>query len=177
MSDTEGAAKTVYDRFAMYGFSLEYPSTWNLELQPKSAAEAGDVAFKTLGIRVFLTWGSLDKARQRYGSLDKQVEDSLTRMRKSGDVRRFEIVEQKEMTLNGHRAIYSSTRASLGVGLLAMKTSHREVCTLHLHCEPSKKYLVLYASGVGQGSLEQFSETFSHMSASLKCHSRESVAI
>jgi len=170
LSDPEGATETAYDRLAMYGFGLEYPSTWNLELQPKSTPEAGDIVFKTLGVRVFLTWGSLDRARQKYGDLDKQVEDSLTRMRKSGDVRHFEMVEQKEMSLNGHRAIYSSTRAKLGIGPLAMKTGYREVCMLHLHCEPSRKYLVLYASAVGEGSLAQFYEIFSHMSSSLECH-------
>ncbi len=159
-----------YELLSMYGVSLEYPDTWNVELRPNSTAAGGDLAFKTLGARVFLTWGSLETIRRKFRSLDDQAEDSLKKMKKSGDVRRFEILEHREMNVNGHRSIFNSAKVTLGTGLLAMKTAWREVCTLHLHCEPSQKFLVLYADATGQGSLVTISDQFFHMSSSLRCH-------
>jgi hypothetical protein len=160
-----------YEALELYGFSLEYPNVWDVELRPGSTSTAGDAAFKTRGIRFFLTWGPLEETRSKFGTLDRQADESLKKIRKSGDVRRLEVLDHKDMEVNGHRSIFNSVRLSLGVGLLAMKTVRREVYSLHLYCEPSQRFFVLYANGAGEGSLKSVSDVFFLMSSTLRCHS------
>jgi hypothetical protein len=155
----------------MYGFGIEYPNTWEVEIGPRSTPTSGDLAFRTRGIRIFLSWGPLQEKKEKFDSLDSQVADSIKRMQKSSDVRKFEIVDHKEMIVGGHRALFNSARLTLGVGLMAMKASKREVCSLHLYCEESQKFFALYVDGIGEGTLVMVSEIFTHMSEALKCHS------
>jgi len=170
-----GQAETAqlgYEALEMYGFSLEYPDIWEVELRPGSTSSAGDVAFKTRGIRFFLTWGPLEENRNKFGTLDHQAAESLKKIKKSGDVRRVEVLDHKDMTVNGHRSIFNSVKLSLGTGLMAMKTVRREVYSLHLYCEPSQRFFVLYANGAGEGALKSVSEVFFLMSSTLRCHSQ-----
>ena len=153
----------------MYGVSLMYPDTWEVEIGPRSTPTAGDLAFRTRGIRIFLSWGPLEEKRKQFDSLDSQVDDSLKRMKKGADVRKLEIVDRKKTTVVGHKAIFNSAKLTLGVGVMALKASKREVCTLHFYCEPSRKFFALYMDAA-----EQFhsisSDIFSHMSETLTCH-------
>jgi len=153
----------------MYGFSLEYPDTWEVEIGPRSTAAAGDLAFRTRGIRIFLSWGPLEGKLRKFGSLDKQVDDSLKRMKSGAEVRKLVVGDRKERVVLGHRAIFSSANLTLGLGVMALKSSKREVSTLHFYCEPTGKFFALYMDAV-----EQFhsvsSGIFSHMSETLTCH-------
>jgi hypothetical protein len=159
-----------YELLEMYGFGVEYPDNWGIELGPRSTPTAGDLAFRTRGMRIFLSWGPLAEKRKQFDTLDSQVEDSFKRMKKSADVRKLEIVDRKEMTVNGHRSIFNSAKLTLGVGLMAMKKAKREVCSLHFYCEHSQRFLALYTDGIGEGSLSHFSDIFFHMSSTLRCH-------
>ena len=163
-------AEISYELLEMYEFSIEYPDEWEVELGPHSTADAGDLAFKTRGARIFLSWGPLQNIRGKFRSLDDQAQGSLKKMGKGGDVRRLEKLDHKEMNVGGHRSIFDSAKLTLGTGLMAMKTTRREVCSLHFYCEPSQKFFVLYASGIGDGSLARISDTFFHMSSTLRCH-------
>lgn len=154
----------------MYGFSIEYPDTWEVEIGPRSTSTAGDVAFRTRGMRVFLSWGPLGEKRRQFENLDSLVQDSFTRMKKGPDVRKLEIVDTREMVVNGHRSIYNSARLTLGIGLMAMKTAKREVDSLHFYCEQSQRFLAVYTDGIGEGSLAHFPDIFLHMSSTVKCH-------
>lgn len=156
----------------MYGFTIDYPDTWEVELRPRSLASAGDLAFKTKGLRVYLTWGDLARIRKKFGTLEQQAEASLKQMKKGGDVRRVETMKHEEMAINGHRSIFNSARFVLGTGIMALKTSKREVCTLHLQCERSGKFFVVYANAAGEGSLDMVAGTFQHMISTLRCHSQ-----
>jgi hypothetical protein len=162
--------RTEYELLEMYGFSIEYPDTWEVEIGPRSTSTAGDVAFRTRGMRVFLSWGPLGEKRRQFENLDSLVKDSFTRMKKGPDVRKLEIVDTKETVVNGHRSIYNSARLTLGIGLMAMKTAKREVDALHFYCEQSQRFLALYTDGIGEGSLSHFPEIFLHMSSTVKCH-------
>lgn len=170
MGNSGNTSELAYEAFEMYGFSLEYPDTWEIELRPHSTAAAGDLAFKSRSGRVFLTWGSLEKVKKKFGSLDRQAEDGVKKMRKSGAVRRFEILDHREMNVNGHRSIFNSTRLTIAAGLMGMRTAQREVCSLHLHCDPSQKFFVLYANGIGEQSEGAILDVFFRMSSTLRCH-------
>jgi len=154
----------------MYGFSIEYPDTWEVELNPKADRAAGDVVFKTLHHRIFLTWGPLEQAKSKYGSVDKHAEVGLEKVRKGGDVRRMEMLERGKTYLNGHKAVFSRFKVTLAVGLFAMRNAYRELLSVHSHCEETGKFFVLYESAEGLGSLTGRETTFQRMKDSFKCH-------
>ncbi len=153
----------------MYGFSIEYPDTWDVELNPKSERRAGDVVFKTTRQRIFLTWGSLEIVKQKFGSLDKHAEAGLEKVRKGSDVKKMEMILHKEDWVNGHRAIFNRFRVTLGVSFFAMRTAYRELSSVHLHCEKTGKFFVIYESVMGQDIFTDV-ELFEHMKGSLACH-------
>jgi hypothetical protein len=162
--------KIEYELLEMYGFNIEYPDSWEVELGPRSTPNAGDIAFRTRGMRVFLSWGPLEEKKKKFDTLDRLVKDTFERMKKGPDVRKLEIVQTEEMSVNGHKSIYNSAKITIGVGLMAMKTSKREVCSLHFYCEQSQRFYALYTDGIGEGSLSHFLDIFHHMSSTLKCH-------
>jgi hypothetical protein len=154
----------------MYGFSIEYPDTWEIELNPKTDRTAGDVAFKTSRHRIFLTWGPLERVKEKYGSLDRHAEAGIQKVRKGGDVRNLETLEKREVYVNGHKSILNRFRVTLGVGIMAMRNAYRELSSVHLHCDVTGKFFVLYESVMGSGSGMELGTAFEHMKDSFKCH-------
>ena len=153
----------------MYGFSVGYPDSWEVELNPKSDRSAGDVVFKTTRQRIFLTWGSLERIKEKYGSLDKHAEAGLEKVRKGSDVKKMEMILHKEDSVNGHRAIFNRFRATVGVSFFAMRTAYRELSSVHLHCEETGKFFVISESVMGQDIVTD-PEVFGHMKGSFACH-------
>jgi hypothetical protein len=154
----------------MYGFSIEYPDTWDVELNPKSERTMGDVVFKTRRHRIFLSWGPLDRVKEMYGSLDRHTDAGLRKISKGSDVRKMETLEKSETTLNGHKAIFNRFRVTLGVSFFAMRTAYREISSIHLHCERNGKFYVLYESIMGLDSAAELEPVFQRMKDSFKCH-------
>jgi hypothetical protein len=148
---------------------MKYPDTWEVELNPKSDRSAGDVVFKTTRQRIFLTWGSLGRIRERYGSLEKHAEAGLEKVKKGSDVKKMEVILHKEDSVNGHKAIFNRFRVTLGVSFFAMRTAYRELSSVHLHCEETGKFFVIYESVMGQDSVTDM-EVFEHMKDSFACH-------
>lgn len=159
-----------YERFSMYGFSVDYPDTWEVELNPKSDRTAGDVVFKTLRHRIFLTWGTLERVKAKYDSLDKHAEAGLQKVRKGGDVRKLEMLERREIYINGHKSIFNRFKVTLGVSFFAMRSAYREVSSVHLHCEDTGRFFVLYESVMGSVSSAELGTVFEHMKESFRCH-------
>lgn len=159
-----------YELFSIYGFNIEYPDTWEVELNPKSERTAGDVVFKALHHRVFLSWGNLNSAKEKYGSLDKHVDAGIQKVKKGGDVRKLETLERRSISINGHEAIFSRYRVTLGVSFYAMRTAYREVSSVHAHCEQTGKFFVLYESVMGSSALTDSETIFEHMKMTFRCH-------
>jgi hypothetical protein len=159
-----------YESFSMYGLHIEYPDTWDVELNPKSDRTMGDVVFKTTRHRIFLSWGPLDRVQEKYGSLDRHAEAGLGKISKGSDVRKMETLEKSETTVNGHKAIFNRFRVTLGVSFFAMRTAYREISSFHLHCERNGKFYVLYESVMGLNSASGLEPIFQHMKDSFKCH-------
>jgi len=157
----------------MYGFSIQYPDTWEVELNPKADRTAGDVVFKALRHRIFLSWGSIEQAKRKHGSLDRHAEAGLKKVRgttANGDVRKMEIVEHKDIYVNGHRSIFNRLKVTLRVGFLAMRSAYREISSVHLYCEETGRFFVLYESVMDLDSSTGSEAIFQHMKDSFKCH-------
>jgi len=159
-----------YELFTMYGFSINYPDTWEVELNPKSDRNAGDVVFKTIRHRIFLSWGPLEPAQKKYGSLDRHADAAIQKVRKGGDVRNLQTLERRDTSVNGHKAVLNRFRVTLGVSFFAMRTAYRELSWVILHCEKTGKFFVLYESVTESYSATEQELILGQMKDSFKCH-------
>jgi hypothetical protein len=176
---TEGTeaeeSKTVqpkYELLAMYGFSANYPNNARLELNPKTRREKGDVVFHLEeGLKVFLSWGSLEDARKRYATAAAQASASIERSVKSTRAKLDGAPETRNLRIQGHDATY--TRARLFVDRGGFPFGSRRVTqdshSMHLQCDESGRYYVVYAFARPEAS-EQVGKIIEPIMLSLKCH-------
>lgn len=160
-----------FDTLSMYGFSIEYPSSWRIELDSKSKREKGTVAFKSPEkIAIFLSWGPLEDAKKRYASSREQAEGSVERMRGTGGVKDVEVLEMKSLEVNSHEATFTHTRIVMERPLFVrIKPLRQKARSLHLHCQESERYFVLYLVAKEEET-DKYAEVFDHMMKSIKCH-------
>lgn len=124
-----------------------YPSGWRVELNPSSRSTEGDVVFHSPGKdKVYVSWGPLEKARNRFADTEQHAESSIDRIRRSRDVRNLEVEETRTLPLNGHQVVFHRIKFEVyspGI-LMKGKTEYKSVYSAHIHCPESGRYLVLY---------------------------------
>jgi hypothetical protein len=164
--------KEGFETFSVYRFSVDYPAVCRIEFNPKSKREAGDVAFHFPDReKVFLSWGKLEDARKRFATSEDHAEHSLEVTRKSRQVKNFERVNQDSLEVNSHKAAYNRAKMEelsasfLGGG----RGKKREALSLHLHCERSSRYFVMYTL-LSPNAPEDFADLFLDMVHSFRCH-------
>jgi hypothetical protein len=161
-----------YELLAMYGFSAKYPNNARLELNPKARREKGDVVFHLEeGRKVFLSWGSLEDARKRYATAAAQASDSIQRSVKSTRAKLDGPTETKSLKIQGHDAAYTHARMSIERGGFPFGSRRvvQDSHSLHLQCDDSERYYVVYAFSRPETS-EQVGKIFEPIMLSLKCH-------
>lgn len=163
-----------FDFFCIYGFSTVYPVGWIIELDPKSERSEGNITFKSPEkVNIAVSWGPLEKAKEKYPSLKEHVKDSIDRIKKDRKVKKVELIQTKNVQVSSHKAILShirmifSTRRLLPFG--KGKTHEREVRSLHLYCRPSGRYFVIYGLTTTDKSLQQ-GRIFENIIKSFVCH-------
>jgi len=163
-----------YEFFRIYGFRTVYPVDWKVELDPKSERSEGNVTFKSPEkTHIVVSWGSLEKGKEKYSSLKEHARDSIKRIKKDRKVKEVELVQTRNVKVNSHKAILShirmvfSTRRLLPLG--KGKTHEREVRGLHLYCKPSGRYFVIYGVTTPNKSLRQ-GRIFESIIESFICH-------
>ena len=165
-------AKEGFEAFSVYGFSVDYPAVCRIEFNPKSRREAGDVAFHFPDReKVFLSWGKLEDAQKRFATSEDHAEHSLEVTKKSRQVKNFERVKHDTLEVNSHRAAYNHAKmeeASPSL-LRAQPTRKREALSLHLHCDRSSRYFVIYTL-LSPNAPEDFADLFLEMVHSFRCH-------
>jgi len=166
------AAQAKYEVVALYGFSANYPNDARLEFNPKSRREKGDLVFHTAGgFKIFLSWGSLAEARKRYATADEQASDSIKRSLKSSRAKFDAAPETKNMKIMNHDAAFTHVRMFLDRGGFPFGSSRviQDAYAIHLHCDESKRYYVIYAFGRPNVS-EELGKAIEPIASSLKCH-------
>jgi len=162
-----------YELLAMYGFSAKYPNNARLELNPKARREKGDVVFHLEeGRKVFLSWGSLKDARKRYATAAAQASDSIQRSLKSTRAKLDGPTETKSLKIQGHDASYTHARMSIERGGFPFGSRRvvQDSHSLHLQCDDSERYYVVYAFSRPETS-EEVGKILEPIMLSLKCHS------
>ncbi len=159
-----------YERLEMYAFGVDYPNHMILELNPKSTRDHGDVAFKAPGgFKVFVSWGELAKV-QKLGGVDAHADYSIKRMKGSGEAKVID-VKRESTKVQGHVASYNVVKLELiRRGIFFNKTATaQEVRSLHLHCDTSSRYFVIYGPATPERVDEQ-RETIAKMVQTFSCH-------
>ena len=161
-----------FEKFSVYGFSIDYPQVCRVEFNPKSRRESGDVVFHFPDKeKLYLSWGDLEKARKSFQTVEKQAEHGVENLRKGGNVKNFERVKQDTLSVNKHKAIYNHIKVGQPVpGLFgSKKVTYRQGFSCHLHCEDSSRYFVIYTILSPNGP-EDFGELVLTIVNSFQCH-------
>lgn len=160
-----------YERLEAYGFGVDYPSGCVIEFNPKSTRSHGDVALKSPnGYKLFLSWGELEKVRKLKG-VEGHADYSLERIKGNRDTKVTDVRKEK-ITVNGHSASFRDVSLEMirrGIFFNTTKTPQR-VRSMHLHCDVSSRYFVIYGPTTPDRSEEQY-DALSRMVESFVCHS------
>jgi hypothetical protein len=173
MLSYEITVKDNFERFSMYSISIDYPNDSRVEFNSKGRREVGDVAFHLPEkVRIFLSWGELEKVSKRFNSVQEHAEFSLNSMKKGKNVRNFEQVFTDSVAVNTHKGTLNKVKFEEmipGLPFAGKKVLQREAYSLHVHCDESKRYFVLYtmAPSDAQG---KYDKTMTAMVDSFKCH-------
>jgi len=164
-----GPVPVEKDKLEIYGFSFEFPKTSRLEFNPKFKRDAGDVAVKTPDKAVtFVSWGELEKVMKKAPNIEAHAKFSLDRVKKSVQGK-MTVLENKEITVNGHDALYNHVRVDVPRRGFFGKGTQQEVRSVHVHCDKSGRYFVIYATCTALNTEEQ-GRTVDMVCETLKCH-------
>ena len=164
--------KEGFERFSVYSFSVDYPAVCRIEFNPKGRREAGDVAFHFPDReKIFLSWGKLEDARKRFATPEDHAEHSVEVTRKNRAVKNLERANHDSLEVNSHRGAYNRVKMEeLSASLFGGGTGKkREALSLHLHCEQSGRYFVMYAL-LSPNAPADFADLFLDMARSFQCH-------
>jgi hypothetical protein len=172
--ETEEAktAQPKYELVAMYGFSANCPNNARLELNPKTRREKGDIVLHLEdGVKVFLSWGSLEDARKRYATAAAQASASIERSVKSTRAKLDGTPGTKNLKIQGHDATYTHARMFVERGGFPFGSRRvtQDSHSMHLQCDESGRYYVVYAFARPEIS-EQVGKIIEPIMLSLKCH-------
>lgn len=170
-----------YDHFSIYGFEVEYPKDWVVELNPKSMKKKGDVAFYVPEKdRIFVSWGMLEEAKKRYESLDKHVDDAIHgNLRRKRAVKSMEVAERKKIETNGHTTIFNHLKARVAQSqsLFNASETSQEIWSTHHYCEQTARYFVLYGYSSSDDDSKEYVDVFEHMQRSFRCHEKVDISL
>jgi hypothetical protein len=166
-------SQASYERLEAYGFGIDYPSDCVIEFNPKSKRNEGDVALKSpRGYKLFLSWGELERVKKLDG-VEGHADYSFDRVKGSREAKVVD-VRKDSFQVNGHRAAYRDASLELfkrGIFFNTSRTPQR-VRSLHLHCDVSSRYFVIYGP-VGSDKQDEQAEVMRRMVKSFVCHSAE----
>jgi hypothetical protein len=166
-------AEEGLEKFSVYRFSINYPQVCRIEFNPKTTRQKGDVVFHFPDReKLFVSWGALRDAKKKFGTVEEQAGRSLKSASKSARTKAPEWVQHDSIEVNSHRGIYNHVRLEeSSVGFISSKgRTKRDVISLHLHCEPSSRYFVIY-SMPSRFAPEDFGDLFMKMVRTFQCHS------
>ena len=160
-----------YDTLRIYGMSFDYPATQKLEFDPKFTRQEGSVAVKspTKSV-VFVTWGELGKVARKLPTPREHSKYSMERAATNARGK-LNLIEQREVQLNGHVAAYSRVEVEAPKGMLGPQRPNQEIESVHVHCERTSRYFVIYTSSDWGGrKAPEREEVFRVVTETFRCH-------
>ena len=165
-----------FETFCVYGFGTVYPNTWRVEFDPKSNRAKGDVVFKSPEKdNIFLSWGPLEKAQNRFSDTEGHLKYSIDRIKKNTRVGGVEIARKNDLDVQSHKALVSLLKVTFSMpSIIPFRKSKgevQEVRTMHLHCENAGRYYVIFGQ-ITTDKSQMHEEIFNKMVNSFKCHEK-----
>jgi len=162
---------SAFENFSMYGFAIDYPSECRVEFNSKSRRENGDVVFRfPENVRIFLSWGELEKVSKRFPSAEEHANYSLDAMKNGKNVKNFERVSRDTIPMYSHNSSVNKVKFEEKAPRFfpGSKDIAREAYSFHLHCDKSNRYFVLYTMAPANDT--RFDRIMESMQQSFKCH-------
>jgi hypothetical protein len=165
-----------FEKFSVYGFSINYPAVCRVEFNPKSKREGGDVVFHfPEKEKIFISWGDLARARKKFPTVEAQAEHSLKVIAARREVKNLHRTRQESLDINSHKAQYNGiqldeVRSSF---LWSAKGRTRKAYSLHVHCDDSSRYFVIYTlppANMPDDTPDDLGELMLKMVRSFRCH-------
>lgn len=157
------------DTLRIYGFMFQFPANAKLEFNPKFKRDDGDVAIKSPErANVFVSWGDLTKVIKKAPTIQDHAKFSLDRVKKSVQGK-MTIVETKDITVCGHDAVFNHVKIEVPRRGLFGKGQMQEVTSVHLHCDKTNRFFVIYANAT-EATAQIQRQTMDGVVESLKCH-------
>lgn len=168
---SEPQQETKLDTLRIYGISFDFPATQKLEFDPKFTREEGSVAVKspTKSV-VFVTWGDLRRIVKRLPSPAEHSKYSMERAAKSarGKLNKAEL---RDAEINGHSVAYSRAEVEMPKVILGPHRPDQQIESMHLHCDRTSRYFVIYTSSDWGGpSAQDREDVFRVVTRTFKCH-------
>jgi len=160
------------EHFSVYRFSIDYPPVCRFEFNPKTRREKGDIVLHFPDKeKVFVSWGQLAVVLKKHQTAKEFADYSLKSMGKSRSVGKSEKLQATTLKVNSHDAFYNKVRFQEQSPTLFGKgrTTDRITCSVHLFCEKSSRYFVIYAL-LSQKAPEDFDQLFLRMVETFRCH-------
>lgn len=157
------------DSLRIYGFSFDYPKDRKLEFNPKFKRTDGDVAVKAPDKAVvFVSWGPLEKVAKKAPTIEAHAQFSIDRVKKSVQGK-MGPVDQKKVRVNEHDAVYSHVKIQVPRRGLFGRAQEQEISSVHIHCDRTDRYYVIYATAVPE-TLSQQTKTLDGIVETFRCH-------
>lgn len=68
----------------------------------------GDIVFHFPDkVKIFLSWGDLEKATKTFGTVEKHADHGLNRVKKAGNVKNFELISHDSLRISSHEGPYN----------------------------------------------------------------------
>ncbi len=166
-----------FESFCVYGMQTVYPNTWRVEFDPKSDRAKGDVVFKSPERNnIFLSWGPLEKAQKRFSNQEGHLKYSIDRIKKNTRISGVETAQTRDFPVQSHKALVSLLKVTFSTPSIVPfkkgKGEVQEVRTMHLHCEDSGRYYVIFGQ-ITLDKSQEHEEIFNKMIESFTCHGQQ----
>ena len=168
---TEPQQKEENDSLCIYGMSFDFPASQKLEFDPKFTREEGSVAVKSPTKSViFVTWGELRRVVKKLPTAREHSRYSMERAA-SHSRGKLNQIEQRDVRINGHPATYSRAVIEVPRGMLGPQRPNQEIVSVHLHCDRTSRYFVIYtSSGWGGPGAQGRDDAFRVVTETFRCH-------
>ena len=162
------------ERFCIYGFCIDYPHNWKVSFNQNSEWKNGDAIFALDSeTKVFLSWRPLKQMKEKYSDLNEHAQATISRIKKGSKTKNVNLISQEAPAINSHESISCCVGLQLPTRMSNLlrgnRSPDRNICFMHIYCEPSERHFLLY----GQTVPTEFSElptVIRRMAKSLKCH-------
>ena len=113
--------------------------------------------------------GPLEEAKKSFLSCNEHANANLNNLKKIQEIKKIEIIETKPVEINSHEGRFNYVRVigSKPEFIFSKKSFQKEIRSLHLHCELSKRFFVIYGASSDKNS--EYPHMFEKMLKSFRC--------